>query len=340
MGKDAEAVKTQAGALKTVQEKLSKSGAYIYIAFIVLWIVMAVLVPGFSTVSNTINVLKQASINGILAIGVTFVIITGGIDLALGSIVALTGTIGALLASTREVPGAFFQPIEGGFPIVVVVVLSILVGVVCGLISGVVTSKGNVPAFIATMGMMTIARGAALLMSRGGTVPYVTDEFIALGGSYVFGKIPILVVIFIAVFIVASIVLYFTKFGRHVYAVGGNETAAYVSGMNVDAVKIAVYMISGFCSGLAGLLLAARISCGSPVVGQGFELDAIAACVIGGTSLSGGKGRLLGTLVGVLILGVMSNGLDMLNVNSYYQQMIKGVITIAAVWFDSRRPSN
>jgi ribose/xylose/arabinose/galactoside ABC-type transport system permease subunit len=303
--------------------------------------------PAFLTLSNALNVIRQVTIIGIVAIGTTFVLLSGGIDLSAGSIVALSGVLGAIFAA----PGGISNWSEGfmhgqagmaeslnassALPIIVPILVALGVGALCGLINGFITAKGKVPPFIVTLGMMTIARGLALLASGGGTVPYVTDQYKSLGGSYIFG-IPVLAFFFIAVLLIGYYVLYKTRFGRHVYAIGGNETAAHVSGLNVDRIKITVYVIAGTLAGLGGLLLSSRIACGSPVAGVGYELDAIAACVIGGTSTTGGTGKLLGTIVGVFIIGVMSNGLDMMGVSSYYQSIIKGMIIILAVYYDMR----
>lgn len=319
----------------------------IYIAFILLCFVLAIISPNFFTVSNAMNVLKQVTIIGVLAIGMTFVLISGGIDLSTGSIVALTGVLSAIFAAPGGIGQAFagFEQRKSGtenllnsgtsLPIIVPILVALCVGLASGFINGFIAAKGKVPPFIVTLGMMTVARGAALLTADGGTVPYVTEEYKKLGGGDILG-VPNLIYVFVVIYIIAAFTLYKTRFGRHVYAIGGNEVAAHVSGLSVDRIKISVYMIAGLLSGLGGLLLASRISCGSPVSGQGFELDAIASCVIGGTSLNGGSGKLFGTVIGVLFIGVMSNGLDMMNVSSYYQQILKGIIIVIAVLYDMK----
>lgn len=333
------------GGIKTVLSKYA-----IYFAFVVLCAILAFISPNFFTLSNAMNVLKQATILGIIAMGMTLILILGGIDLSSGSVIALTGVISAIFAAPGGISEAFSGFVHdqtgteelletaSSLPLIVPILVALLVGLLTGLFNGVLTAKGKVPPFIVTLGMMTIARGVALLAADGGTVPYVTDEYKSIGGSLFLG-IPILIYVFVLVFILTAFLLYKTRFGRHVYAIGGNETAAHVSGVHIDRVKILVYMLAGTLSGLSGLLLASRIACGSPVAGQGYELDAIAACVIGGTSLSGGVGKLLGTIVGVLFIGVMSNGLDMMNVSSYYQQITKGIIIILAVLYDARSKS-
>lgn len=320
----------------------------IYFAFLVLIVVLSILSPAFFSLSNLLNVLKQSSVTGIIAIGTTFVILTGGIDLSSGSLVALCGVLAALFAGPQGLGSAglgfirfeegmeqALKQVDRALPIIVPVLVAIGSGAFIGFFNGIVVSRGKVPPFIVTLGTMTMARGAALIAADGGTVPYVTEKFKALGGSVVFG-IPSLVYFFAAVFFIFAFILYKTKFGRHVYAIGGNEVASHVSGLNVKRTKTLVYVIAGALSGLAGILLASRIAVGSPVSGEGYELDAIAAVVIGGTSLSGGIGKLTGTLIGVLIIAVMSNGLDMLNVSSYYQQIVKGGIIILAVLWDMR----
>lgn len=331
-----------AKSLKTGIKDFSTKNAII-IAFIVLVVVMSITKPDhFLTVSNLVNILKQSSVLGILTIGMTFVLLTGGIDLSVGSVLAVSGVCGAFFAA----PGGIAQTLGGmnqstagngqALPLVVPIVAALVVGLAFGLLNGAITAKGKVPSFIVTMGTMTIARGAALLITGGGNFPYLTDEFKSVGKDGIFGiqLIPLMVIIFVASIILAAFVLKNTKFGRYIYAVGGNEMAARVSGIGVEKIQIAVYGISGICAGLAGFLLASRTAVGSPVAGEGYELDAIAACVLGGTSLTGGIGKVWGSIIGVLFMGVMNNGLDMLGVNSYWQSIIKGIIIVLAVLFD------
>lgn len=298
----------------------------IYIVFAILCIALSIATPSFSTISNVLNVLRQISINGIIAVGVTFVIITGGIDLSVGSVVALASIVAC----------DFAHP--GKYPVIVPILVGILIGLACGLVNGFIVSKGGVAPFIVTLGMLTVARGMTLVYNSGRPVINLSDKYNNIGGGYIFG-IPIPVVILIIVVALGSFLLNFTKFGRHVYAIGGNELAAKVSGLNVDFIKIGVYGITGALSGLAGIVLSSRVMAGTVVAGQGYELDAIAAVVIGGTSLSGGIGTISGTIVGALIIGVMNNGLDLLNVTSYYQQIVKGIIIVAAVYFDKKNHS-
>lgn len=293
-------------------------------AFLLICFFLSLATPNFFSLQNMTIVLRQVSINGVLAIGVTFVIITGGIDLSLGSVVALAGVVAALFAHPGE------------YALIVPLALAILMGVGIGGLNGLAITKGKVAPFIVTLGMMTIARGLALVISDGRPVTNLSDSFNAIGGGNVMG-IPIPILIFVSVIVSASILLNQTRIGRYMFAVGGNEKAAYASGIRVNRVKVIAYMICSGLAGLAGIILASRITTGQPNAGVAYELDAIAAVVIGGTSLSGGTGSIGGTVLGVLLIGVINNGLDLLNVSSYYQQIIKGVIIIAAVLIDRKK---
>jgi len=283
---------------------------------------LAALSPAFLTADNLLNVARQISLNGILAVGVTFVLLTGGVDLSLGSVVALTGVVAA----------SFAHP--GDWPVLVPILAGILTGVACGAVNGVVVTRGLVAPFIVTLGMMTIARGLALVISRGRPVSNLSPAFLSLGGDV--AGVPVQTAVLAVVATLSWLVLANLRIGRHIYAVGGNEPAARAAGLNVAGIKTLVYCVSGGLAGLAGVVLAARITTGQPNAGVAYELDAIAAAVIGGTSLSGGVGTIGGTLLGALLMGVINNGLDLLNVSSYYQQIIKGVIIIGAVWMDRR----
>ncbi|HRN54841.1 MAG TPA: ribose ABC transporter permease [Agriterribacter sp.] len=295
----------------------------IFIAFVVICIILSVATPYFFTAQNILIVLRQVSINGILAIGVTFVIIAGGIDLSLGSVLALTGVVAA----------SFAHP--GTYPLIIPVMLGILTGFVIGAINGLTITLGKVAPFIVTLGMMTIARGLALVWSDGRPVTNLSPAFNYIGGGD-FLYIPVPILLFVLVIIVSAVLLKYTRIGRYIYAVGGNENAAKASGIRVNRVKMFAYMMCSGLAGLAGIILASRITTGQPNAGIAYELDAIAAVVIGGTSLLGGRGSIAGTVIGVLIIGVINNGLDLLNVTSYYQQIIKGVIIIGAVLLDRK----
>jgi len=294
------------------------------VALVLIFIALSIVKPNFLTVANLINLVRQISINGILAVGVTYVLLTGGVDLSLGSLVALTGVIAA----------SFAHP--GQYPVWVPVLLSIGAGAVCGLANGFVVTRGRVAPFIVTLGMMTAARGLALLISGGKPVSNLSREFTSLGSGDLLG-IPVPIVIFAVVALASHVFLKNVQLGRYIYAVGGNRNAARASGIRVELVTTFAYTVCAALSGLAGAVLAARITTGQPNAGTGYELDAIAAVVIGGTSLNGGVGGIGGTILGALLMGVINNGLDLLNVSSYYQQVVKGLIIVGAVWLDRRQ---
>ena len=292
---------------------------------VLMLIGMAVASPAFLKLSNLMNVVRQVSVIAIVGIGVTMVIITKGIDLSSGSVIALVSVVSASLAHPDQ-----------QLSIVVPVAVGVATGALLGSISGIIVALGRIPAFIATLGMMIAARGCALIYSEGRPISNFTDSFDFIGRGYLFG-IPFPIYVMALAGASIHVLLSYTRFGKHVYAIGGNEQAAIVSGINVPRCLILVYMIAGALSGLAGILLTSRISVGQPTVGVGYELDAIAAAVIGGTSLSGGIGRVYGTIVGALIIGVLNNGLDLLRVNPDWQQVVKGGLIVGAVLLDKRR---
>jgi len=300
---------------------LHRFGLLLVILFVGL--ALSLLTDTFLSVANFTNVARQISINGILAVGVTFVLLTGGVDLSLGSVVALSGVACATFAHPGD--HSVFVPIAVG----------LLTGAACGLVNGTLVTLGGVAPFIVTLGMMTIARGLALIFSGGRPVADMSNELTALAGD-LFG-IPIPMLCFAGVAAAAWFFLSNFRLGRHIYAVGGNENAARAAGVPVEQVKLFAYGLCGLLAGLAGVVLAARITTGQPNAGQAYELDAIAAVVIGGTSLAGGVGTITGTLLGVLLIGVINNGLDLQGVSSYYQAVIKGVIIVGAVWLDRRQ---
>jgi len=284
---------------------------------VVLWI----LTPHFLTVSNLLNVAQQTSINAIIAVGLTFVIISGGIDLSVGSIVAFSGVV---LASLLQRELAFPLALGGG----------LAVGLLCGLVNGVLITYGKLPPFIATLGMMSVARGGALLFTDGRPISGFSESFRQLATGEIL-HIPVPVVLMAAVYAVAHFVLRRTKFGRYVYAIGGNEEAALLSGVRVRLYKTMVYGTGGLLSALAATVLTARLNSAQPIAGINYELDAIAATVIGGTSLMGGQGSVIGTLIGALIMGVLRNGLNLLGVSSFIQQVVIGAVIIVAVLMDT-----
>ena len=283
---------------------------------IVLWI----MTPYFLTVSNLLNVAQQTSINAIIAVGMTFVIITAGIDLSVGSLVAFSGVV---LASV----------LQAGVPLPIAILVGLGVGLFCGMINGLLITHGRIPPFISTLGMMSVARGAALLYTKGRPVSGFSENFRYLATGEIF-HIPVPVIIMGVVCILAHFVLNRTKLGRYAYAIGGNEEAAILSGINVKLYKTMVYALCGLLSGLAALILTARLNSAQPIAGNMYELDAIAATVIGGTSLMGGEGTVLGTLIGALIMGVLRNGLNLLGVSSFIQQIVIGSVIIIAVLMD------
>mgnify|MGYP001020922752 CR=1 FL=1 len=285
----------------------------LYILLLVLIIVVSVLNTNFLSAQNIKNIFQQVSINGILAVGMTFVIITGGIDLSVGSLLGFSGVIAASLVS------------GGGNPLLAVLA-GIAAGLVFGVVNGVLVSYAKIVPFIVTLGMLSIARGFTNVYTHGSPIIKLNKAFTALGQSSFLGiGLPVLV---------GYVLLHTTKLGRYTLAVGGNESAAKTSGINTAKIKMFAYTFTGFCCGLAGILMTAKTNAGAPNAGTGYELDAIAAAIIGGTSPSGGKGSIFGTLLGVLIFGIIQNALDILNVSSYIQQVIKGLIIIGAVWAD------
>ncbi|WP_104663524.1 ABC transporter permease [Ensifer adhaerens] len=304
----------------------------IFLAFLLLAVILSVSNPYFLTPGNISNVLLQTSINGVLAIGMTFVILTRGIDLSVGSVVALAGMVSASFATTSATAGVAGAP----YPFFLALAIGILVGVACGTLVGIIVSRFSVPAFVATLGMLSAARGMTLIYGGGKPVPALTPEFRWIGTGNILG-IPMPVILLAIVFAASWWILTRTRFGRYVYAVGGNPHAAKTSGINVTRIRFLVYVISGALSGLAGMMLSARTGSALPQAGIAYELDAIAAVVIGGTSLSGGVGRVTGTLIGALIIGVMNNGLDLMGIQSYYQQVLKGALIVGAVMLDQKR---
>jgi putative xylitol transport system permease protein len=309
---------TASSWLNSDRRKLILQEYGIFLAFLLLVGILALSNEFFLTPGNISNVLLQTSINGILAIGMTFVILTRGIDLSVGSVVALAGMVSASFVTSSATAGIAGAP----YPMVVALAAGILVGVACGALVGFIVSRFSVPAFVATLGMLSAARGATLIYG---------------GGTGNILGIPMPVILLALVFGVSWWVLTRTRFGRYIYAVGGNPHAAKTSGLNVTRIRFMVYVISGALSGLAGMILSARTGSALPQAGIAYELDAIAAVVIGGTSLSGGVGRVTGTLIGALIIGVMNNGLDLMGIQSYYQQVLKGALIVGAVMLDQKR---
>ncbi len=291
------------------------------IALLVELIVFSILSPHFLTTGNLLNVSLQVSITAIIAAGMTFVILTGGIDLSVGSLLALAGI---LTTDAMKLPFS----IQVSFPLAVLA--GLLVGALSGGLAGALITRFNITPFIVTLSLMTVWRGAAFVYTEGRPIWELPDEFAVLGSGRVLG-LPIPSIIMIVVFIVSHIVLTKTRFGRHVYAVGGNKEAARLAGIRTNKVLVQVYIVCGFLSALSGILLASRMNSGQPNTGVGYELDVIAAVVAGGTSLFGGRGSIVGTFLGAMLIAVLRNGLNLLNVGSYVQQVIVGVVILFAV---------
>jgi ribose/xylose/arabinose/galactoside ABC-type transport system permease subunit len=293
------------------------------IVLIIFIALLEILVPSFRSVGNVQNILLQTSINSLLAVGATLVILTGGIDLSVGSILGFAGIVAALLGKTAGVEN-FLVALAAG----------VGTGLLLGAVNGSLVAFVRIPPFVVTLGMMSIARSLAFVFSQGQPISDLSDEFLAIGQGSLF-NVPYPILISIATFVIFGVLLARTRFGRYIYAVGGNEEAALVSGVDTRAIKLAVYSLSGLLAGLGGVVLSARATAGISTNGEGYELTAIAAAVIGGTSLSGGRGSLLGTLAGVLIIGIMVNSLDLLNISPFYQGLIQGTIIIGAVAIDA-----
>lgn len=302
--------------------KKFKSG----IGLVVLIIFLSFMSEYFLTVPNLLNVTRQVSINAILAFGMTFVILTGGIDLSVGSVLALSAAITAGL-------------IDGGQSVVFSIILGLAIGSLFGFLNGIMTAKAKMPAFIVTLGMMTMARGFTMIYTGGRPISGFEKSFRFIGAGYL-GKIPIPVLIMAFILIICYLILKKTPFGRYVYAIGGNENASRLSGLNTDRIKIGVYTLAGLFSAISGIILSSRLNSAQPTAGSGYELDAIAAVVLGGISLSGGQGGIIGTIIGAMIIGVLNNGLNLLNVSSFYQLVAKGAVILIAVFLDRRSQSN
>lgn len=292
-------------------------------ALLLLGVVMALLSPVFLSTQNLLNVGVQAAVVAILAFGQTFVIISGGIDLSVGSVAALTAIVTGYAAGTY------------GLTPLLAIALGIAAGLACGLVNGILVAYGRLPAFIATLAMLSVARGLALVLSDG--VPVPQPSAVAWFGSTLGGWLPVPVLIMVVLGILAAFILNRTYTGRAIYAIGGNEEAARLSGINVRRQKLVIYGLASTFSAVAGLVLAGRLASGQPQAAAGYELDAIAAVVIGGASLAGGQGRAFGTLVGALVLAVIRNGLNLLNVSSFWQQVVIGVVIALAVLSDTLR---
>lgn len=300
---------------------LGESGALV--ALLVLVVILSVTATGFLSTKNFLNIGVQAAVFAILAFGQSFAIISAGIDLSVGSVAALSGMVTAYTATTSGLPG------------VVAFLLGLATGVACGLVSGALVAYGKLPPFIATLAMLSIARGLTLVISQG--VPIATPDIVTWLGSDLFGWLPVPLLVMVVMGVIAAVLLNYTYIGRSIYAIGGNEEAAKLSGIRVDRMQLIIYALVGLFAAVAGLLLAGRLASAQPTAAAGFELQAIAAVVIGGASLSGGVGKASGALIGALILAVITNGLNLLQVSAFWQQVVIGIVIALAVLVDTLR---
>ncbi|MED3624478.1 ribose ABC transporter permease RbsC [Neobacillus thermocopriae] len=304
----------------TISQKLGP-----LLGLLILFVIVSVLNPSFLEPLNILNLLRQVAINALIAFGMTFVILTGGIDLSVGAILALSSSLMAGM-------------IVSGVDPILAILIGCVLGALMGVVNGLLITKGKMAPFIATLATMTILRGLTLVYTEGNPITGLGDHYLfqLFGRGYFLG-IPVPAVTMILTFVVLYILLHKTPFGRKTYAIGGNEKAALISGIKVPNVKVMIYALSGLLSALAGAILTSRLNSAQPTAGTSYELDAIAAVVLGGTSLSGGKGRIFGTLIGALIIGTLNNGLNLLGVSSFYQMVVKGIVIIIAVLLDRKK---
>ncbi len=293
-----------------------------FIGLIILCMVISIVTPRFLTVTNILNVFTQVSVNAIMAVGMCFVILTGGIDLSVGSTLAITGAVAATLAKSNG-------------NVVVGLIAALVIGGLIGLFNGFLVAKGKIQAFIVTLATMTVFRGVTYVYTNGTPISGLGSNFTFIGNTKIIG-IPFPVILIIIVVLIAWYVLSQTRYGRYVYALGGNEDSARLSGINTDKIKTLVYVLCGATAALSGVIVTSRIGSASPNAGVGFELDAIAAVVLGGTSLSGGEGTIIGTIIGAMIIGVLNNGLNLMNVSPFYQLIVKGFVILLAVMLDKK----
>ena len=319
-------MKTQS---KNIRELVQEYGALI--ALILLVVIISAVSPEFRTVNNFLSLIRQSSINGFIAFGMTMVILTGGIDLSVGSTLALNAALCAGMITKL------------GVPVPVAMVITLAVGLVLGAISGIMVTKGRLQPFIATLITMTVYRGLTMIYMDGRPISglssddYAMSRILVLFGKGSFLGIPVPVILFILAFVVFYVVLNKTTMGRKIYAVGSNDKCAKLAGISISKVKLAVYSVSGLMAALSGLVLLSRLNSAQPTLGDGYELDAIAAVALGGTSMNGGRGKVAGTLIGILIIGVINNGLNILGISSYYQDVVKGLVILVAVLSDKNR---
>ncbi len=289
---------------------------------IILCLVLSIMTPRFIGISNIMNVLTQISVNAIIAIGMTCVILTGGIDLSVGSVVAIAGAVTASL-------------VKSNVSILIALLVALAIGSLIGLFNGAVISKMKIQPFIVTLSTMSILRGVTYVYTNGIPISGLSSGFMFIG-NYRFLEVPFPVFIVILIFLITWYVINQTRFGRYVYALGGNEDSARLTGINTDSVKTIVYILSGVFAAISGVIVTSRIGSASPNAGSGYEMDAIAAVVLGGTSMAGGEGTIIGSIIGAMIIGVLNNGLNLLNVSPFYQSIVKGVVILLAVMMDKK----
>ena len=310
------------------KKSISISEWIIYIGMVGIIVAFTVLCSingkNFLTFSNIMNIVNQASINAVIAIGASLIILTGGIDLSVGAVVCFVGIFLGMC-------------LRAGVSLGVSVIMCLVCGAIIGLINGLLISYGKVPAFIATLGTMMAVRGMAQIINGGQAISGITMDLAVIMKTKFFGVIPIGVLYVVVLYVIMCFVLYYTKFGRNIYAIGGNEHAARLSGVKVRRVEVLVYILGGVFAAFAGVMLLSRLLYADPSAGNSYEMDAIAAAVIGGISMSGGKGKLQNTVVGAIILATLTNGLQILNVPTYYQTVITGLVVIVAVFADKRK---
>ena len=305
------------------QRLYEKFGVVIILLIVV--VIFSIATPNFMKSRNLINIIRQVSFVGLVGLGATATIISGGIDLSSGSVIAAAGVVAASLA--KDTPYPAIVPVLGGLGI----------GLIVGLLNGLLVSKAKIVPFIVTLGTMTAVRGFALLYTGGKAISSLNADFNIIGAGSLFNTVPYPILIFVVIAGISWVILSSTKFGNHLYAVGGNERAAIFAGINVARVKATVYIYSSVLAALSGIVLAARVTSGTPNAGEGYELNGISAAIIGGVSFSGGEGTIYGTIIGTLIIGAISNGMDLLAVNMYWQDIVNGAIIVLAVWIDRFR---
>lgn len=320
---------------QSYRQLLSRSQSLI--ALIILCIIVSLLSDKFLTTTNAWNVMRQISVNVCISVGMTLVIIAGGIDLSVGSVLALCGAVAAgLLKNGIEIPSSNLYM---GFTVLGTIVVALLIGSLLGVFNGLFITRFKVPPFVATLAMLTIARGLTMLWTGGFPISGLGESFAWIGTGWFVG-IPVPVWISAIIVAIAIMIMNKTKLGRYIYAIGGNESAATLSGIDVKKVKVIVYTIAGGLAAAGGLLVTSRLDAAQPNAGTGYELDSIAAVVIGGTSLTGGRGSIGGTVLGAIIIGVLNNGLVLLNVSPFWQQVLKGAVILAAVIIDKAKAKN